>query len=65
MPYVSWAMLTNHMTIYGGSAIKSYIQYEQHNLHMQDVWFISTVSLNFYENVSTLVMMLIKMFTGK
>ena len=24
-----------------------------------------TVSLNFYENVSTLVMMLIKMFTGK
>ena len=58
-------MLTNHMTIYGGSAIKSYIQYEQHNLHMQDVWFISTVSLNFYENVSTLVMILIKMFTGK
>ena len=45
--------------------LKSYIQYEQHNLHMQDVWFISTVSLNFYENVSTLVMMLIKMFTGK
>ena len=27
--------------------------------------FISTVLLNFYENVSTLVMMLIKMFTGK
>ena len=29
------------------------------------MFFISTVSLNFYENVSTLVMMLIKMFTGK
>ena len=26
---------------------------------------LTTVLLNFYENVSTLVMMLIKMFTGK